>query len=100
MLFRSPSRVRACAGSPSRPRPSKRTVPVSLASVPHRQLTSVLLPEPFGPMRPRRSPALTVSEIPSSATKPPKRLPRLSMVRSAFAASVAFAAVVVNYLMA
>ena len=51
-----PKRVRWCAIRPSTLRPSKRTAPVSLTSVPHRQLTSVLLPEPFGPIRPTRSP--------------------------------------------
>ncbi len=34
-------------------------VPVSLCSVPHMQLTSVDLPEPFGPIRPSRSPRAT-----------------------------------------
>src|SRR5216117_3824148 len=42
------------------------------------QLTSVLLPDPFGPIRPSRSPGCTSSAMPSSATKPPKRLPRPS----------------------
>ena len=65
-------------GRPSTARPSKRTEPCSFCSVPQMQLTSVLLPEPFGPIRPRRSPAGTLSEMFSSATKPPKRLPRSS----------------------
>src|SRR5882724_8013751 len=38
------------------------------------QLMSVVLPEPFGPMRPKRSPALTCSVTPLSAVNPPKRL--------------------------
>ena len=35
-------------------------MPVSFCSVPHMQLTSVDLPEPFGPIRPTRSPCATV----------------------------------------
>src|SRR5262249_12040395 len=58
------------------------TVPASLASVPHRQFTKVLLPEPLGPIRPTRSPADTVMLTSSSATKPPNRLPSLSTSRS------------------
>src|SRR5205814_9763 len=41
----------------------------------HRQLTSVLLPEPFGPISPTRSPVAIVRSMLSSATNPPKRLP-------------------------
>ena len=67
--------VRWCAGSPSILRPSKVTLPVSFCSVPQMQLTSVDLPEPFGPIRPSRSPGATSRSMPSSATKPPKRLP-------------------------
>lgn len=48
-----------------------------MVSVPHRQLTKVLLPEPFGPISPSRSSGATVRLMPSSATKPPKRLPSL-----------------------
>ena len=40
--------------------PSKSTLPASLCSVPQMQLTRVLLPEPFGPIRPSRSPCSTV----------------------------------------
>src|SRR5437763_172203 len=60
--------------------PSDRTVPVALASVPQTQLTRVVLPDPFGPIRPTRSPAATARSMPSSATKPPKRL--LSLLTS------------------
>src|SRR6266700_4030604 len=48
--------------------------PSSLRKVPEMQLTSVLLPEPFGPIRPRRSPGSTMRSTLSSAVKPPKRL--------------------------
>src|SRR6478736_4043165 len=73
-----PRWVRWCAASPSATWPSKRTEPVSLCRVPHMQLTSVDLPEPFGPIRPTRSPCITDRLRPSSATKPPKRLPKFS----------------------
>jgi len=39
--------------------PSNCTVPLSFCSVPQMQLTSVLLPEPFGPISPSRSPGCT-----------------------------------------
>src|SRR5262245_60666838 len=77
-LRASPARVRSCAVRPFIFVPSKRTVPVSLTSVPQMQLTSVDLPEPFDPISPTRSPGEIDSSIPSSATKPPKRLPRPS----------------------
>ena len=69
----------ACARARQARRASGRrrcTLPVSFRSVPQMQLTSVLLPEPFGPIRPSRSPGCTSRSMPSSATKPPKRLPR------------------------
>src|SRR5215467_14509266 len=37
------------------------------------QLNSVVLPAPFGPIRPQISPACTAHETPSSARTPPKR---------------------------
>src|SRR5580698_214397 len=78
---------------PSTGPPSKRTEPCSFCRVPQMQLTSVLLPEPFGPISPSRSPFATESEIFSSATKPPKRLPRLLISRRlAAAGSVLFMA--------
>ena len=81
-----PSRVRSCADRPSSVCPAKRTLPVSLRSVPHMQFTNVLLPEPLGPIRPTRSPSRTASSIACKATKPPKRLPR--SVTSSSATSV------------
>src|ERR1700675_480883 len=55
-------------------RPSKRIAPPLTGSTPDTQLMSVVLPEPFGPMSPKRSPALTDRLTPLSAVKPPKRL--------------------------
>jgi len=57
------------------------TAPVSFLSAPEMQLTSVLLPEPLGPISPTRSPVWTARSMQSSATKPPKRLPSLSISR-------------------
>src|SRR3954463_14368392 len=37
------------------------------------QLNIVVLPAPFGPIRPRISPPFRANETPSSATMPPKR---------------------------
>ena len=78
----SPRWVRSCAASPSMTWLSKRTWPLSFCSVPQMQLTSVLLPEPLGPIRPSRSPGATSSSTPSSAMKPPKRLVTLSTCNS------------------
>src|SRR3989304_2369396 len=45
-------------------------------------LKKVVLPEPLGPIRPRISPALTARLNWFSATKPPKRMLKLSQVSS------------------
>ena len=44
------------------------------ASVPDSMLKIVLLPEPFGPIRPRISPCSTLNDTLLTAVKPPKRL--------------------------
>ncbi len=54
-----PSRVRRWAGRPVISRPSKRIRPPSAGSEPDTQLMRVVLPDPLGPIRPNRSPALT-----------------------------------------
>ena len=70
-----PRRVRWCAGRPSMS-PGRRSARCRRrrAACREMQLTSVVLPEPFGPIRPSRSPGCTSRSTPSSATKPPKRL--------------------------
>src|SRR5258708_1674997 len=73
-LRASPMRMRLCAACPRISSPSKRMLPSSFLSVPAMQLTSVLLPEPFGPMRPTRSPGRTAKSTLSSAVKPPNLL--------------------------
>src|SRR5271156_951317 len=47
-------------------------------------LMQVVLPDPFGPTRPRISPAPTEKLKTSSARKPPKRFTRPSTVKSGF----------------
>ena len=42
--------------------------------MPAMQLKIVLLPDPFGPMRPRISPSETSNDTSLTAVKPPKRL--------------------------
>src|SRR5215470_1581278 len=54
--------------------PSNRMRPPSVVSDPETQLISVVLPEPFGPMSPNRSPALTERLTRLRAVKPPNRL--------------------------
>jgi len=73
-LRASPRRVRWWADSPSSASSAKRTLPLSLRKVPQMQFTRVDLPEPFGPIRPSRSPCCTSRSIDSRATKPPKAL--------------------------
>src|SRR5262245_27567874 len=63
-------------------RPSKRMAPPSTWSAPDTQLIIVVLPEPLGPMRPKRSPARTLMLTRLSAVKPPKRLTSPSTSRS------------------
>ncbi len=55
--------------------------------MPLMQLNSVVLPEPFGPIRPQICPAPTVNDTPASATMPPKRT-ATSTTSSSGAASV------------
>ena len=53
-----PRRTRSCIGTPVMSAPSKRTRPAVGGSVPVIRLNSVVLPAPFGPIRPRISPGL------------------------------------------
>src|SRR5262245_39778382 len=69
-----PSRVRRCGGRAPMSAPSKRIRPPSAARAPEMQLMRVVFPEPFGPMRPKRSPGFTSREMLLRAVKPPKRL--------------------------
>src|ERR1700754_2013379 len=53
--------------------PSKMMRPPFAGVTPQMVLTSVVLPAPFGPIRPSTSPLLTVSVTPRSACRPEKR---------------------------
>src|SRR5436309_6415473 len=60
------------AGAPAISRPRKRTDPAVGRSAPAMRLKVVLLPEPFGPIRPRISPSATSKETFLTAGKPSK----------------------------
>src|SRR5262245_45843440 len=51
--------------------------------MPLTQLSTLVLPAPFGPISANSSPVSTASEIPSSTVSPPKRSERRSMASSA-----------------
>src|SRR5262245_51944823 len=50
---------------------ARRTVPLAGCSIPPRILSSVVFPEPFGPMTPTRSPRATASDTSSRTGAPP-----------------------------
>src|SRR5881394_886804 len=60
--------------------PSNTIDPAEGASVPDSMLKIVLLPEPFGPIRPRISPCSTRNDTLLTAVKPPKRFTNPSTV--------------------
>src|SRR5467141_846675 len=62
--------------------PSSRTLPEVDKRSPVRQLNSVDLPAPFGPIRPRMSPCSSVTEAASTALKLPKAFVTLRASRS------------------
>ena len=68
-----PSAAMPCGGVSSSDRPSKAIRPSLNAYRRDRQLNIVVLPAPFGPMKPTMWPAATENETRSSATMPPKR---------------------------
>src|SRR3954451_7303481 len=63
--------------------PSKLIEPAVGASVPDSILKIVLLPEPFGPIRPRISPWSTLNDTLLTAVKPPNRFTRPSTTSTA-----------------
>src|SRR5512134_2776214 len=69
-----PRRARRCGGSSLIFSPQKITLPTCGRSAPEMQLIRVVFPEPFGPIRPNRSPLRISTLILSSAVKPPKVL--------------------------
>ena len=72
-----PRRARKWGGNWVMSSPQNTTLPVWGRSAPEMQLISVVLPEPFGPIRPNRSPFLISTLILSSAVKPPNVLVRV-----------------------
>src|SRR5665213_31492 len=54
--------------------PRKRIVPAVGRASPDRQLKKVLLPAPFGPIRPSSSPASSIRSAPSTARNAPNAL--------------------------
>src|SRR2546423_502741 len=69
-----PLTMMRCGALPAISAPSNSIEPAVGTSVPESMLKIVLLPEPFGPIRPRISPSSTWNETFATAVKPPKRL--------------------------
>src|SRR6202521_1275978 len=67
-----PSLARPSGVRPVMSWPSNKTLPDVDSRSPVRQLNSVDLPAPFGPIRPRMSPCSSVTEAASTALKLPK----------------------------
>jgi len=65
-----PASAWRCGGEPVSSTPPSRQRPASGAWKPLMQSMVVLLPEPFGPMRPMMAPASTVKLKPSTAVRP------------------------------
>src|SRR3954462_4973807 len=63
-----------CGESPAISTPSHRSEPAVAGSVPDSRLKIVLLPDPFGPIRPRISPRSTLNDTLLTAVNPPNRL--------------------------
>ena len=66
----SPTPVMRSGRQPVMSRPSNRTLPASGGTSPEMQLNSVVLPAPFGPIRPVMRPASTDRSTPRSACTP------------------------------
>src|SRR6266508_3893190 len=67
-------------------RPNRRTRPEVSGISPLMRRKSVVLPAPFGPMMPRRSPSATVRLAPRTASSPPNRRVTSSHSRAAVGA--------------
>jgi hypothetical protein len=72
----TPIRAISCEGRRATSTPLMRTEPASGRSIPMMSFITVDLPDPFGPISPRISPARTASAMSLTATRPPKRLVR------------------------
>src|SRR5574337_1113431 len=69
----SPSLAMRSAGTPVTLLPSSSSAPELGPSTPLIRLNAVVLPAPFGPIRPTISPLCTSSDSSFTATSPPKR---------------------------
>src|SRR6201986_1091475 len=67
-----------CGARPAISVPANSMEPAVGSSVPESMLKIGLLPEPFGPIRPRISPCSTLNDTLLTAVKPPNRLTRPS----------------------
>ncbi len=68
------SQARCCSKRTVR-RPSARSIkPASGSRVPASRLSSVVLPLPFGPMRPTRTPGVMIRSSPRTSPRPPRAL--------------------------
>src|SRR5215475_7870744 len=65
-----------CGEAPAISRFWNRIEPAVGGNVPDSMLKIVLLPDPFGPIRPRISPFSTLNDTLLTAVKPPKRFTR------------------------
>src|SRR5690242_5604663 len=72
-----------CGGRPASSWPSNAIEPAVGGNVPESMLKIVLLPDPFGPIRPRISPFSTLNDTLLTARKPPNRLTRPSTASTA-----------------
>src|SRR3954453_9245186 len=70
-------------GAPASSAPANFIEPAVGGSVPDSMLKIVLLPEPFGPIRPRISPRSTLNDTLLTAVKPPNRFTRPSTTSTA-----------------
>src|SRR5215472_10547810 len=71
--------------------PNTVTLPPVGRPNPNSRRISVVLPEPFGPIRPNVSPVVTAKDTPSSASTEPKRLLTLVSTTGSVVADVAIA---------
>src|SRR6202008_96047 len=71
-----PRLMMLCGARPAISAPSNRIEPAVGGKVPDSMLKIVLLPEPFGPIRPRISPCSTLNDTLLTAVKPPNRFTR------------------------
>ena len=73
-----PRLMMRCGARPEISVPSNFIEPAVGANVPDSMLKIVLLPEPFGPIRPRISPCATLNDTLLTAVKPPNRFTKPS----------------------